>query len=268
MRYNDWTMMVAIATLVLYAFYAFGTMGLGGLLLISAIGLIVASFVNSIEYVAVCVVVLGLIYSSLFSRYHRCKESFTDGTPTEISRRIAKIAHRPEPVGVYDSRIEGFQDVQTTVATPEQKEGESSTSQPASSVRQNEVEIKNDISSAPTPAQEKKDVMKVSTETFNSSIPPTSNTAGLFKLGEMPTEMKDGPFVDAGSTLLKAMGALKPDQITSMTSDTQKLIETQKGLMNMLQSMRPVLQDGRQLLDSFSSIFGGSGGSGGLFGMK
>jgi len=31
----------------------------------------------------------------------------------------------------------------------------------------------------------------------------------------------------------------------------------------MLQSMRPVLQDGRQLLDTFGSIFGGLGSLGG-----
>ena len=45
-----------------------------------------------------------------------------------------------------------------------------------------------------------------------------------------------------------------------------KLIETQKGLMEMLNNMRPVLQDGKQLLDSFSGMFGGNGGgAGGLF---
>jgi hypothetical protein len=41
-----------------------------------------------------------------------------------------------------------------------------------------------------------------------------------------------------------------------MTEETQKMIETQKNMMTMLQSMRPVLQDGRQLLESFSGIFG------------
>jgi hypothetical protein len=37
-------------------------------------------------------------------------------------------------------------------------------------------------------------------------------------------------------------------------------METQRNLMNMLQSMKPVLNDGRQLLDTFSGIFGGLNG--------
>jgi hypothetical protein len=85
-------------------------------------------------------------------------------------------------------------------------------------------------------------------------------SAGLFKLGELPSEMKKGPFIDAASTMTKAMNALQPDQMAAMTAESQSLLETQKNLMGMLQSMRPVLQDGRQLLDTFSGIFGGLGG--------
>jgi hypothetical protein len=72
--------------------------------------------------------------------------------------------------------------------------------------------------------------------------------------------MKKGPFIDAASTMTKAMNALQPDQMAAMTAESQSLLETQKNLMGMLQSMRPVLQDGRQLLDTFSGIFGGLGG--------
>jgi hypothetical protein len=88
-------------------------------------------------------------------------------------------------------------------------------------------------------------------------------SAGLFKLGELPSEMKQGPFVDVATTMNKAMGSLQPDQIKAMTEESQSLLDTQKNLMNMLQSMRPVLQDGRQLLDTFGSIFSGLGSLGG-----
>jgi hypothetical protein len=59
------------------------------------------------------------------------------------------------------------------------------------------------------------------------------------------------------------MNALQPEQMAAMTAESQSLLETQKNLMGMLQSMRPVLQDGRQLLDTFSGIFGNLGGLGG-----
>jgi phage/plasmid primase-like uncharacterized protein len=89
----------------------------------------------------------------------------------------------------------------------------------------------------------------------------SSNQAGLFKLGEMPSEAADGPHVDAGSTLMKAMNALKPEQINAMTADTKSLMETQQNLMGMLKSMQPILKDGRKLLDTFSGIFGQEGGA-------
>ena len=89
-------------------------------------------------------------------------------------------------------------------------------------------------------------------------------SAGLFKLGELPSEMKKGPFVDVATTMTKAMGSLQPDQIAAMTAESQSLLDTQKNLMGMLQTMSPVLQDGRQLLDTFSNIFSGLGGIGGL----
>jgi len=91
---------------------------------------------------------------------------------------------------------------------------------------------------------------------------------GLFKLGQMPSDTKSGPFVDVAATMGNAISSLQPEQMAAMTQESQKLMETQKSLMGMLQSMRPVLQDGRQLLDTFSGIFGGMGkGGGGLGGM-
>ena len=77
-----------------------------------------------------------------------------------------------------------------------------------------------------------------------------------FTLGEIPAQVKNGPHIDAGSTLIKAIQSLNPDQINAMTKDTQQLIETQKSLMGMLGTMKPMLNDGKQLMDTFQQMFG------------
>ena len=88
-----------------------------------------------------------------------------------------------------------------------------------------------------------------------------SATNNLFKVGKMPSENMEGPKLDSGSTLLKAMESFKPEQMNAMTDDTKKLLETQKSLMGMLTQMRPVLADGKELLQTFSGMFGNSGGA-------
>ena len=77
-----------------------------------------------------------------------------------------------------------------------------------------------------------------------------------FKLGEIPSQVKNGPHIDAGSTLIQAIKGLNPDQINAMTKDTQQLIETQKSLMGMLGTMKPMLNDGKQLMETFEQMFG------------
>lgn len=89
-----------------------------------------------------------------------------------------------------------------------------------------------------------------------------SATGGLFKLGEMPSENKDGPHLDAGQTLVAAMKSLDPNTVSEMTSGTKQLLETQKNLMGMLKSMTPVLAEGRELLSTFSGMFGGAPNNG------
>jgi hypothetical protein len=77
-----------------------------------------------------------------------------------------------------------------------------------------------------------------------------------FTLGEIPSQAKNGPHIDAGSTLIKAIQSLNPDQINAMTKDTQQLIDTQKSLMGMLGTMKPMLNDGKQLMETFQQMFG------------
>jgi len=77
-----------------------------------------------------------------------------------------------------------------------------------------------------------------------------------FKLGEIPSQAKGGPHIDAGSTLMKAIKSLNPDEINAMSKDTQQLIETQKSLMGMLGTMKPMLNDGKELMNTFQQMFG------------
>jgi hypothetical protein len=81
---------------------------------------------------------------------------------------------------------------------------------------------------------------------------------GMFKLGELPSDAKGGPHIDAGTTIMRSLGALNPNQISALTEDTRKLLDTQKSLMGMLTSMKPMLSDGQNLLASFNNMFGKS----------
>jgi len=77
-----------------------------------------------------------------------------------------------------------------------------------------------------------------------------------FKLGEIPSQVKNGPHIDVGSTLMKAIQDLNPEQINAMTKDTKQLIDTQKSLMGMLGTMKPMMQDGKELMETFQQMFG------------
>ena len=67
----------------------------------------------------------------------------------------------------------------------------------------------------------------------------------------------DNADIDMSKTFLEAYQNLNPDQISSMTSETQKLIETQKQLMETLKSLTPVVKQGKELMDGFKGHFGG-----------
>lgn len=77
-----------------------------------------------------------------------------------------------------------------------------------------------------------------------------------FKLGVIPDDSKGGYHIDQGTTVINALNSLKPDQIQAMTEDTRKLIDTQKNLMSMLSTMKPMLQDGKQMMANFQQMFG------------
>lgn len=260
MKFNQLTYNISLGILGITALYTLVYAGLTGLLLCSSVVLIAAAFIDQFEIITAVAVIFSLFYIYFLRGFLRKFEPFQNQDNAQtILGRVAKMKDgyqqvpqnlqdpRLEPAGVYDPAVEGFQDLQPAVP----KEGESQESSSAPAKRQNEVDPQQvqDVTSA----IQKKSDDEIAKEEFQSA------TNNLFKVGKMPSENMDGPKLDAGSTLMKAMESFKPDQVNAMTNDTKQLLETQKSLMNMLTQMRPVLADGKELLQTFSGMFGGGG---------
>lgn len=97
------------------------------------------------------------------------------------------------------------------------------------------------------------------------NLPPNNgDRAEKFELGKkynIPKEDDDEDYhLDAGTTFMNAYKSLNPDQISAMTKDTQELINTQKQLMTTLNTLKPLITDGKQMMETFGSYFGGEGG--------
>lgn len=265
MKFNQLTYQISIVIIAVTALYTLVYSGLTGLLLSSSVALLAAAFVDEFEIVTAITVIFALFYTAFLKRYLQKLEPFTD---KEILSRLNDMKKNYHPVkqnintntgqpdGCYNPSIEGFADA----GSAEKKDGQpsQSTSAPAkteSAIPSKEVKkVVENVSKAE--ASTKSNFTDVPKEEFKSA------TGGLFKLGEMPSEHKDGPHLDAGQTIMQAMSSFDPKAISSMTDDTKKLLETQKSLMSMLNQMRPVLADGRELLNTFSGMFGGNSNGG------
>jgi hypothetical protein len=234
--------MIALGALAVFGLYALSVIGMTGFLFSVAVGLIVFGVMESIELATAIVIIMGLLYKYFTSpsipayvkqQPQPSTEGFVDGADA-IVKRVNSIK---QPVGVYSSSFtEGFADAGST--TSGQAQGNQST------------EDVGTTESAPEEAK-KEDKKEAFTE--------STGAEGLFKLGEIPTESKSGPHIDQGTTLMTAIGSMKPDQIQAMTADTRKLLDTQKSLMSMLQTMKPMLNDGKQLMETFQQMFGKDG---------
>lgn len=270
MMFNKLTFNLALGILVIVAIYTLTYSGLTGLLMTSAVGLLAGAFVDEVELIAVITVVFAVLFTTFSKQILRKLEGFTNqekeilGRVQGMKANYKPVAHnlpnpRMEPAGVYEPSIEGFETVSNTSNDEEggaSKSGNkaSTTSSSKNSVNNAKVEeISNNIQKK---SSEKFSDSKVIDDEFQSA------TNGLFKLGKMPSEHAEGPKLDAGKTIMKAMSSFDPKTISAMTDDTKKLLETQKGLMSMLNEMRPVLADGKELLNTFSGMFGGNSNSG------
>jgi hypothetical protein len=69
----------------------------------------------------------------------------------------------------------------------------------------------------------------------------------------------DDPHLDVGTTILHAYRNLSPEQIGGMRRDTRELLQLQKELMGSLSEMKPAIEQGAELLKTFSTFFGDQG---------
>ena len=183
-----------------------------------------------------------LAVNLLFTLFAACvspsKSGFVD-TPGGIATRIQKMTGAGSKAGVLpgvgSKMSEGFADASGNdgVAPEETVNTEAVTAE-----------------SKPAPAEEK----KKETAGFEGS-------KDLFKLGSLPSDAKGGMHIDAGTTVMNALKSLKPDQISAMTQDTKQLIETQKNLMEMLKTFSPMVSEGKEMMQMFNGMFGGSTGA-------
>ena len=266
------TYIISMIALISYFAYIITRHGTVGFLFSAAIFLIMSAFVDHIEYVTIGLLIIGLTLSIYLQQSQKRHEGFEGEqvSEEEVEEATTPDESKPETTpGVASSDETSSSEPATGVkeaAPPASTKSAPApaTPQPAMDPTAISKGIQDAMSQLQTTAENAKAVAQPSSASTAASTENFQEpSAGLFKLGELPSEMKKGPFVDVASTMTKAMNSLQPDQIAAMTQESQSLLETQKNLMNMLQSMRPVLQDGRQLLDTFGSIFGGLGSLGG-----
>lgn len=276
MKSTGLTYSLSLIAIVIYACYIISTQGIAGLLLSFAIGMITAAFIDTTELVVAIVILAGLATTVILRSTK--KEGFEPGMGTgrgisdlvvSLEQGTYKASPRKQKVkAVYSDGAEGFADVSTNEDEDEEGEPAESTPAPRSEASNTNKQVDKDQAAVATAKAVPDDSGVAGGATQPSAATGTapattdgfsSQSAGLFKLGEMPSESKTGPHVDVASTMRNALSALQPDQMAAMTAESNSLLETQKNLMNMLQTMRPVLQDGRKLLDTFGGIFGSLG---------
>jgi hypothetical protein len=136
------------------------------------------------------------------------------------------------------------------------KTTESSSISSSSSIPKATKISEQDMPSVHQPQDVKPEEKKEKKEKFENQT-----SEGLFKLGQIPKDVKGGFHIDAGTTVMNAINSLKPDQIKAMTQDTKQLIDTQKSLMGMLQTFQPMVQEGKQMMDTFQEMFSPSMGA-------
>jgi hypothetical protein len=286
MKFNQLTHNISLGILVIAAIYTLVYSGLTGVLMVSAVGLLTAAFLDEMELVVAVTVLFAMFYTLYMKRQIQqyepyvdvdtdsfkngedndyfepsgvLSEGFADAAPTTTPpTAVASGAAAPAPTAAPTATPPTVPAVPAAPAPPA-AQGQPSTSTPAPAATAaagtaNANSIANTVASALSSMGATAVPAKAG---FANQEEFQSATGSLFKLGKMPSEHAEGPRLDAGQTIMKAMSSFDPKTISAMTTDTKKLLETQKGLMQMLTQMRPVLADGKELLNTFTGMFGG-----------
>jgi hypothetical protein len=265
--------------LTLYILYGLFGIGMTGLLFSFAVGLIITSMDQPIELVVAGTILSGLIYKVIAER--RRKEGFqvplgAGQDAKSIVKKVEEIQQKNvfQPSGVLSSNfVEGFADVPSAETNnnagsekasaagqktpPPSESTPASVAEKAASSEMAKALPTSNAAAAAMPSPTNTEKPKATQEPVAVAAGfADKNTDGMFKLGSIPAEAVGGAHIDVGTTLMNALNALKPDQVKAMTDDTRKLMETQKSLMGMLTTMKPMIQDGRQLMETFTEMFG------------
>lgn len=246
MRSTLLTQLISYGVLTVYILYGLSAIPFIGVLLSLAAGLLVFGTTESTETAAALTVVVGVLYALVY-KTGSMKEGFSNDSAEQIVQRVAQIKRESpkDPQGLYASKyVEGFANADTDASGNAATTSAENQTAPASGSGEAGSGIK---PPSPPPA---------AAETVKQGFKGHSDEDKQFKLGVIPGDEKGGYHIDQGTTVINALNALKPDQIQAMTADTQKLIETQKSLMSMLGTMKPMLQDGKQMMANFQEMFG------------
>ena len=244
--------------LAIYLIHTFMTSPLVTVLIALAGGIIAYGFLESVELAAAFTIVSGVLFGLLnqtkFSYESKItKEAFSNDTTEQIAHRVQAMQKtKGEPSGVLaTSFAEGFADA-TTDNSGNEVTAHASSAATSGETKAAPASTSGGAGSGVPPATPPAAAKEVAKAGFTGS----NNKDMEFKLGVIPDDGKGGYHIDQGTTVINALNALKPDQIKAMTEDTRKLIDTQKNLMSMLGSMKPMLQDGKQMMANFQEMFG------------
>lgn len=107
-------------------------------------------------------------------------------------------------------------------------------------------------------------------ETFNNKTIPSSKPARVD--GGNDDDESEGDRIDHSKTLEQAYDNLQnmlgTDGIKGLTGETSKLIEQQRGLMDSIKGMGPMMKQAEQMMGALQGMGGGMGGLGKMLGGK
>lgn len=251
------TLSITIFAVSMLYIYGNGQLATVGLSL--GVALILFSITRAMEVSLIAGALAGLI---AFHYSRRKAEGFEDAVETEeaeeegmsneAEEKKKEGYEEPMPEGEAEEEEEGFEDEEPEEEIEEGFVGYANAPNYGSFDGQANESLLEGFAN-PKKAAPKKRKAK-------AAPPNNGERAEFFQLGKkykMPNENDDKEYhLDAGTTFLNAYKSMKPDQIAAMTKDTQELLQTQKQLMSTLSTLKPLIQDGKQMMDMFQGYFG------------
>ena len=231
LKFSKETSMASLVFFTVYALYGAVRIPFMQYIICLLSGAIAYAITSSYEMGLIALLSVNFLYT-LSMVCLRPREGYENQEKAKILGRLQNIGSSAGVAGVGSQMSEGFAD-----ASGNQGMGNEETP--------NTGDVT--ATSKPAPAVE--------------SIEKFEGSKDLFKLGSLPSEGKGDLKLDGASTMVKALNALKPEQIQAMTQDTKQLMETQKNLMEMLKTFTPIVHEGRQMMDTFNGMFGPSSGA-------